>query len=109
MNNYEPNTYSMNLNPEPFKAIKYGKKDIEMRLNDPRRKIIRPGDIIEFVETKTGELLYCRVVALYPFPSFDELYEAFEKERLGYGVNEEAKPEDMMRFIASKTSINGVP
>lgn len=38
----------MKLNPEPFEKIASGKKTIELRLYDEKRKLIKPGDEIIF-------------------------------------------------------------
>ena len=88
-------TYEMNLHPGPFELIKSGQKDIEMRLYDDRRKAIRIGDIIKFINRDTNETLIVEVINLYHFNSFDELYRNFDKTRLGYKTDEEANPSDM--------------
>lgn len=91
-------THQLTLWPGPFKAISKGYKDIEMRLNDERRKLIKVGDLIEFTNTKTKEKISVEVLALYPFKNFEEVYKAFPKKRLGYGFFEKAKPEDMRKY-----------
>ena len=88
----------LNLHQEPFIAIKSGKKDIEMRLYDERRKVISVGDEIEFNNNQTNEKIIVDVVALHIFNNFEELYNAFPKERLGYLSNEVANPEDMGKY-----------
>lgn len=90
----------LNLHPEPFKAIKSGLKDIEMRLYDERRRNIKVDDEIEFVSRENGEKLYAKVIALHLFPSFNELYKAFPKSRLGYREDEIANPEDMGKYYS---------
>ena len=42
----------MNLNPSPLKLIREGKKTIELRLLDEKRKGISVGDTIVFVNTE---------------------------------------------------------
>ena len=90
--------YEMNLNPLPFKVMKEGKKTIEMRLNDERRKDIKVGDVIVFTQTETKEQLKVEVLALYPYPSFEELYKHFDKKELGYSEDEVADPNDMLIY-----------
>lgn len=43
-------THQMRLYDEYFQAIKEGKKTVEVRLNDKKRRNIRAGDSIEFVK-----------------------------------------------------------
>lgn len=88
-------TYEMNLHPDPFKLIKNGLKDVEMRLYDERRKPIKIGDHIEFINNQTGEKLSCEVVNLLKFATFVELYKHYSKERLGYKPDQIADPSDM--------------
>ena len=87
--------YEMNLNPIPFSLIKRGKKTIEMRLYDDCRKGIKIGDDIKFLNTETKEELMVKVVNLYRFKNFEELYAYFDKAKLGYELDEIANPSDM--------------
>jgi ASC-1-like (ASCH) protein len=95
----------MKLKPEPFKAIKIGMKDIEMRLNDKKRQAIKICDIIEFTNTESGEILKVTVINKHHFDSFDDLYKSFDKSRLGYYENEIAHPNDMTQYYP-KEEIN---
>ena len=45
----------MKLNTEPYELIKFGKKNIEMRLMDEKREKISIGDNIIFTNINTGE------------------------------------------------------
>lgn len=72
----------MHLKSKPFEAIKNGEKDIEIRLNDPKRKKLKIGDLIEFRQTTTGEKLIVKVEGLYPFESFGHLYDGVDSEYL---------------------------
>ena len=92
--------FEMNLHPEPFAAIKSGLKDIEMRLYDDRRKAINVGDTIVFTNNETWEKLNVEVVNLYRFDNFEELYQYFDKIRLGYNEDEIADPKDMERYYS---------
>ena len=91
-------TFEMNLQPVPFEAIRTGEKTVEMRLFDQRRKDIRVGDHIVFVHTETQERLEVEVRGLQRFPSFVELYQAYDKKVLGYEEEETADPADMNRY-----------
>lgn len=92
--------HSMKLRNDPYNSICYGNKDIEMRLYDEKRKLINIGDIITFTNIDTIECLDVRVINLYRYKNFKELYEAFDKVRLGYKDDEIAKPSDMEEYYS---------
>ncbi len=72
------------LSRKPFSKIKTGKKTIESRLFDGKRREIKVGDEIEFgCEGKSGEKIVVKVVGLYRFKSFKELFSVFEVEKFG--------------------------
>lgn len=91
-------THTMNLQDEPFQMIKDITKTIELRLYDEKRQKIRPGDIIEFNNDHTDEIIKAKVVALHIFEDFKELYKHFDKISIGYRPDEEAKAEDMEEY-----------
>ena len=90
--------HQMNLHDNPFSSIKAGTKDIEMRLYDEKRRKINIGDEIEFTNNVTGEKVTVVVVNIHVFETFDEMYLSFNKIRLGYKENEQAKSTDMSKF-----------
>lgn len=91
-------TYLMHLNERPFELIKSGKKTVEMRLNDRKRKYIDIGDTIIF-DNDNHETLMVRVVERNVYESFDELYAAYkDKTVLGYLEGEKADPSDMSEY-----------
>ena len=90
--------HEMKLQPNPFASIKRGEKDIEMRLNDEKRKRICVGDTIRFTNLETRETLLAVVLQKHEFPSFKELYQSFDKIRFGYKAEERATPEDMSQY-----------
>ena len=94
--------HEMNLHPAPFAHILGGVKDVEMRLHDPRRQGIRKGDTIVFTNRETGDTITCLVVEKHIFPSFYELYAAFDKERIGYLPDEVANPDDMELYYSKE-------
>ena len=78
-------TYIMQLHEEPFRMVREGSKTIELRLNDEKRRRIRVGDCITFLNrANSAETLTARVVALHPFADFEELYQALPLEKCGY-------------------------
>lgn len=94
--------HSMKLNPEPFELIKSGKKTIELRLYDEKRRAVRVGDALEFTCTVSGEVLLKRVKALHVFASFAELYAALPLEKCGYTEENivSASPSDMEKYYS---------
>ena len=89
-----------------------GEKTIELRLNDEKRRRIRVGDILRFENTADEEdVFYAAVKALYPFPSFDELYRTLPPEKCGYtaATLPGASPRDMdAYYTAEEQRANGV-
>lgn len=70
------NRLIMRLDNEPFYLIKDGHKTIEVRLNDAKRQSIDPGDIISFINNKTGHSLDVKVINLLRYPNFDSLFDS---------------------------------
>ncbi len=94
--------HSMKLHQQPFLAIKSGRKTIEMRLYDDKRKLLDVGDMVEFTDIKTGETLACEVVHLHRYASFEELYKNHDKISIGYEENEIADPKDMLAYYSQE-------
>lgn len=81
-------THCMKLCPAPFEKIKSGKKCIELRLYDEKRRKISVGDKIVFTQTASGEKLTAQVIAIYKYDSFKELYSALPLDKCGYSSEE---------------------
>ena len=92
--------HEFNLHSKPFQLISEGKKDIEMRLYDDRRKAIKVDDEIIFTNIASQEKLTAIVSNLYRFNNFEELYTYIDKKRLGYGEEEIADPTDMELYYS---------
>ncbi len=90
--------HNFKLQNKPFTSIKNGLKTIEMRLYDEKRQLVEKGDLIIFKNIENEETLTTRVVSLYKFSNFKDLYQNFDKTKLGYNSQEEAKPEDMEKY-----------
>ena len=87
--------YKMHVENDVFKAIKDGRKTIEMRLNDEKRKEFKIGDTIVFKNRKNGNTLKCNITNLYQYNNFEELYKHHDKIALGYNEDDVASPADM--------------
>ena len=90
-------THQMKLHREPFEMIKSGKKTIELRLYDEKRRQISVGDEIEFTCSGADERIACRVASLHIFGSFSELYAELPLLKCGYTEADisTAAPDDM--------------
>ena len=105
-------THNMKLQNKPFESIKNGKKTIELRLYDEKRKLINEKDIIVFENMITKELIKTEVVKLHKYSSFEELYKHFDKASLGYNEGEIANSSDMEIYYPKeeqeKNSVLGI-
>ena len=92
--------HTMRLDPAPFDAIRRGDKTLELRLFDEKRRAIAPGDTIVFCERESGATLRTRVVELFRFRDFSELYAMLPLSRCGYRQEEipTASPKDMEKY-----------
>ena len=93
-----PTTHTMGLQPEPFEKIRSGKKTIELRLFDEKRKTIQLGDIIEFQkQPEEQETIRTEVMALLRYKTFSELFNDFSIEDFG-GTDKISFLEGVYRF-----------
>ena len=95
----------MNLTPSPFKMIKEGNKTIELRLYDEKRKMISVGDTITFTNTAdSNDKLCVKVIDLFIFDSFDELYKNLPLLECGYTTVDidTASPGDMEKYYSKE-------
>ena len=95
----------MKLKPEPFGMIKDGKKTIELRLYDEKRKTVAVGDIITFTNTASpDEILRAEVKELFVFDSFDTLYKSLPLCECGYTEDNiaSASPRDMESYYSKE-------
>ena len=92
--------HEMNLHDEPFNLIKAKTKNIEMRLNDERRKDLKVGDYIVFTNRTTLEKIKTKILELYYYDNFKELYKHFDKISIGYKEDEVPNPSDMNQYYS---------
>jgi ASC-1-like (ASCH) protein len=76
--------HSMKLYAEPFERVATGKKVIEVRLNDMKRREVSVGDEIEFTLFGGNSIVLVKVIGLSQFASFSDLYEAFDCATFGH-------------------------
>lgn len=88
-------THELTLHDAPFHLIKEGKKTIEMRLNDAKRRLIMPGDRVVFIHRLTGEKLLASVLKIDIFKDFEALYQHVDHTQLGYEKGQKVSFRDM--------------
>ncbi|WP_099364227.1 ASCH domain-containing protein [Fredinandcohnia onubensis] len=67
--------HRMGLYGEYFKAIREGKKKVEVRLNDEKRRTIKVGDAIEFIKVpEQDEIVKVEVTKLRKYDTFQSMY-----------------------------------
>lgn len=68
--------HKMGLYGEYFQSIIEGKKKVEVRLNDEKRRKIKVGDMIEFIKVpQQDETLKVQVTGIRQYDTFKEMYE----------------------------------
>lgn len=77
------NLQQLKLASLPFELIKSGRKTIESRLYDEKRREINLGDEIEFTNRETGETLLSKVIGLHRYPNFETMFNSMGPERFG--------------------------
>ena len=99
----------MHLHNDPFVAIAEGRKSIEVRLNDEKRRSMNIGDEVTFINRKTDEKIKCKITNLYTYDNFEELYKHHDKLSLGYNEDDIASPADMNIYYPMENQMkNGV-
>ena len=76
--------HQMKLKNDPFERIKSGKKIIEIRLYDEKRRKIEIGDYIEFTNLESGEKIIVKVIKLHLFETFKDLFNHFDSSYFGH-------------------------
>ena len=90
----------MKLQAEPFYKILKGKKTIEMRLYDEKRQKVHKNDEILFNYDDFSVLT--KVIDLYVFKDFEELYHHLEFSDLGYSNSDKISYHDMEKFYSKE-------
>ncbi len=91
--------HTMKLNNKPFEMIENGRKTIELRLNDEKRRKVQIGDFIEFSHIDNPDRkIQVRVTSLHHFDSFNELISEIPKEKYGFKYDELVAPDYMDAF-----------
>jgi len=76
--------FEFNIKNKYFNLIKNEIKTIELRLYDKKRKLIKIGDKITFVNDETQEKLFSTVINLYKSSNFINLTKQIKIEQTGF-------------------------
>jgi ASC-1-like (ASCH) protein len=91
----------MKLQAGPLYRIKEGKKTVEVRLYDEKRRLINVGDEIEFaLVTDENEKLHAKVLDLIRARTFAELFEMLPPTV--FGKEHKANPQDMYQYYTKE-------
>ena len=73
----------VHLDSDVFDIVKNGKKDIEVRINDSKRRKLKVGDTLIFLKRPNNdEEIRSIVCALDYYDTFDSLADNYEMERI---------------------------
>ena len=93
----------MKVQPEPFNKLQSGKKVIESRLYDEKRRQVDLGDTIEFQkEPDQKETCMMEVVGLLRYPSFEALINDFPPHYFGGETKEQLLDEFFSFYTPEK-------
>lgn len=87
----------MGLNHGQFLLVEQGVKTIEIRLNDPKRSLLKIGSSITFKDLKTQKELNVSVNKIYKFKAFSALYQQF------YGLEVGSAADDSLEKMVNDT------
>lgn len=77
-------THSLHLATAPFTAIVSGKKVIESRLYDEKRRLIKIGDTIVFINRESPDQTTSVIVTdLFRYDTFHELFGSIDPTKFG--------------------------
>lgn len=91
----------MRLTGSAFDRLKSGKKKIEVRLYDMKRRTVLLGDEIEFrAREDEAKTVTVKVVSLHHYQTFDRLFKDFPSTYFGYDESHVIDPNDMYIFFS---------
>ncbi|KKT78165.1 MAG: hypothetical protein UW75_C0048G0007 [Parcubacteria group bacterium GW2011_GWF2_44_8] len=94
------NTHTLHLNSSPFNKILRGRKTIESRLNDDKRRGFAVGDQLIFINRENGAEIQSTITALHHFTTFTDLFSNLPKEKFA-----DESPEVLLQEINQFYSI----
>lgn len=101
----------VHLHPDVFEIVRNGKKDIEVRVNDEKRRKLKVGDTLIFLKRPLDdEEIRAKVVGLEYYDFFLNLVDNYEMERIYLSsYSKEQYLDEMKRFYTrEEQEENGV-
>ena len=101
----------VHLHSDVFDIVKNGKKDIEVRINDEKRRLLKVGDTLVFLRRPNDdEEIRTKVVGLEYYDYFENLVDHYDMERIYLsGYTKEQYLNEMKRFYTlEEQEQNGV-
>ena len=95
---------SFHLHPDVFEIVKAGVKDIEVRINDEKRRGLHVGDTLIFLKRPLDdEKIIKKVKALEYYNNFEELVDHYDMKRIYLeGYTKEMYLKEMARFYTQE-------
>lgn len=73
----------VHLHPDVFEIVRMGKKDVEVRVNDGKRRKLNIGDTLVFLKRPNDdEEIRAKVIGLEYYDFFDTLVDNYDMERI---------------------------
>lgn len=90
----------VHLHSDVFDIVKNGKKDIEVRINDEKRRLLKVGDTLVFLRRPNeDEEIRAKVVGLEYYDCFENLVDHYDMGRIYLSdYTKEQYLEEMKRF-----------
>ncbi len=101
----------VHLHSDVFDIVKDGKKDIEVRINDEKRRLLKVGDTLVFLKRPNDdEMIRAKVVGLDYYDYFSDLVDNYDMERIYLkGYTKDKYLDEMKRFYTlEEQEKNGV-
>lgn len=96
-------THVSHLNDDIFQLFANDKKNIEIRLYDEKRQGFNVGDYILFINrADEKQTIKVKIKELHRFSSFKEMFDKFDKRKLGYEENEKADYQDIKKYYSDE-------
>ncbi len=90
----------MSVRNKYFELIKSGKKDIELRAYDDKRKKIKIGDKFQLFDAENPDkYIVCEVLNMHVAPDFESLFKKIDIKRTGF-TNIDELMDVITRFIS---------
>ena len=86
----------MHLESEIYNLVNNNIKDIEIRINDEKRRKLKIGDIITIANRSNNDTLMIRITNLEYFSSFNDCINNYDLKRL---YNDEITKEELLNLL----------